>query len=157
MFPMNIKKYISEWTIKFLKNKDILQKNIVSIENSSEGSDRFKVNYKDKVMTCISSESIGNFPFLPSFGKDEFIWITTINSKENFESLVKNWEIISNYKNSAICFINPFSALDAKWIVKPYTHNLISDNSSLKLGLKAMYDAVEETTIEDFKLRASLS
>ena len=46
-------------------------------------------------------------------------------------------------KYLVVYFVNPFSKIEKKWIIYPSTHNRISDEASLKPGLRAMFDTVE--------------
>ncbi len=43
----NINSFLTEWTIDYIKNKDVLVKKIVAIEKNKEGFD-IVVKYKDK-------------------------------------------------------------------------------------------------------------
>ena len=69
--------------------------------------------------------------------------IVTLNSKENFDMIIKNWHKLISFKFLNIIFANPFSALDKKWVIFPYTHHKICDESSLENGLRAMFEMVE--------------
>ena len=69
--------------------------------------------------------------------------IVTLNSKENFGAMLKNWNKLIDFKFLNIIFINPFSETDKKWIVFPCTHNKICDESSLESGLKSIFETVE--------------
>ena len=70
-----------------------------------------------------------------------------LNSSENFSFLTKNWDKFTDLKKLAVYFVNPFSKTEKKWIIHPYTHSKITEKSSLKQGLKSMFDTVETTSI----------
>ena len=151
---MEIKEYVDDWALKFIKNKDIIFRKIVSIESSSNEFYDAKVIYKDKIQYLVSRAKLEEIINLfPKISNDFYLWITVVNSKENFNFLIKNWDRFMEYKNISICFINPFSSTDVKWIVNPYTHNIISEKSSLNAGLKAMYETVEPISEEEFSLK----
>ena len=68
---------------------------------------------------------------------------------------MKSWKRLIDFKFLNIIFVNPFSGFDKKWIVFPYTHHRVCDESSLELGLKSMFDMVEP--IEEKELIAKIS
>jgi|SRR3989344_4023970 len=135
--------FLVRWTLDFLKNKDILTKRIVSIENNKDGFDMY-IKYKDRdqyVMVIPQLKDIG--AMIGKISNDSYFTIVALNSSENFEVLLKSWKKFIDFKFLNIIFVNPFSGLDKKWIVFPYTHHRVGDESSLELGLKSMFDMVE--------------
>jgi len=161
--------FLVDWTINFIKNKDIVAKKIEKIENGKDGFDLY-VKYKDKeqyfiiapnladidsiMQRIVSCERVRNEAHSHSTDKLHFT-IVTLNSKENFEAMLKSWDKLINFKFLSIIFVNPFSDLDKKWIVFPYTHHKISDDSSLKNGLKTIFEMVEP--IEEQQLIAKIT
>lgn len=139
--------YLLQWTISFVKNKDIVAKKIQDMENSKDGFDLY-VKYKDREQYFIIAPAINDIDsMLQRLNNESYFSIITINSAENFEIVLKNWNKFIHFKFLNIIFINPFSEADKKWIVFPHTHHKICDESSLKSGLKslfAMVDAIEE-------------
>lgn len=147
--------FLVEWTINFIKNKDITAKKIEKIENGKDGFDLY-VRYKDREQYFIIAPNIIDFDSLIQKINNNFYFsIVTLNSKENFEIILKNWNRLTGFKFLNIIFINPFSGLDKKWIVFPYTHQRICDESSLKTGLKSMFNMVEP--IEEEQLAAKIT
>ena len=135
--------FLVRWTLDFLKNKDILTKKIVSIENNKDGFD-MHIKYKDRDQYVIVIPQLNNIDALVrKISSDSYFTIVALNSAENFEALLKNWKRFIDFKFLNIIFVNPFSGLDKKWIVFPYTHHRVCDESSLELGLKSMFDMVE--------------
>ena len=57
--------------------------------------------------------------------------IVLFNSGENFNAVIKNWDRLIEEPKFSIIFVNPFSPLEKKWIVFPYTHSRICDEKSL--------------------------
>ena len=135
--------FLVNWTINFVKNRDILSKKIEHIENGRDGFDLY-VKYKDKEQYFIIIADIAHIDaIIQRMNSNSHFSIVTLNSKDNFGILLKNWDKLIDYKFLSIIFINPFSKIDKKWIVFPHTHQKISDASSLKNGLKSMFEMVE--------------
>ena len=138
--------FLVEWTINFVKNKDIISKKIEQIENGKDGFDLY-IKYKDREQYFIIITKIADIDSIIRkisgfVNETTYFSIATLNSKENFNIIVKNWNKLINFKFLNIIFVNPFSELDKKWIIFPYTHHKICDESSLENGLKAMFELV---------------
>ena len=147
--------FLADWTISFIKNRDIVAKKIEQIENGKDGFDLY-VKYKDKEQYFIIAPNLADIDLIMQKMNDIFHFtIVTLNSKENFDSVLKSWSKLINFKFLSIIFVNPFSQLDKKWIIFPHTHHKISDESSLKSGLKAMFEMVEP--IEEQQLIAKIT
>ena len=147
--------FLVDWTINFIKNKDIISKKIEHIENGKGGFDVY-VKYKDREQYFIIVPNIVDIDsIIQKINNDSYFSIVTLNSKENFDSILKNWNKLINFKFLNIIFANPFSEMDKKWIIFPYTHQRICDESSLKNGLKSMFDMVE--SIEEGQLIAKIT
>ena len=140
-----IVKFIREWTVGYVKHRDILTKNIIDIK---EEPDRVIVKFKDKEQVFLIRPTVDD-SLVEEIKKDENISIVVLNSKENLNFLIKNWSKLIKFEKITIFFINPFSELDTKWFISPYVHNRICDKDSLKLGLKTMFETVESTTEKD--------
>lgn len=137
----NINSFLVDWAIRFLENRDAIRKNIVKVEKSKEGFD-FVIHYKDSIKYFFVKENLENDIFNEIKNK-ESVGIFTLNNKENVKFVVVNWKEYAEMRFLGIYFINPFSNLDKVWILRPYVHDKICDNSSLELGLKSMSDMVE--------------
>ena len=136
--------FMVEWTENFLKNKDILTKKIVSIERNKGGFDLF-IKYKDREQYVSVVAELKNLDsIINKINNNSYFTIVALNSKENFEALLKNWKRLVDFKFLSIMLVNPFSGLDKKWIIFPCTHHKICDESSLELGLKSMFGTVEQ-------------
>ena len=150
-----LRSFLADWTVNFIKNKDIVAKKIEQIENGKDGFDLY-VKYKDKEQYFIIAPNLADIDSIMQKINNKFYFtIVTLNSKENFDSVLKSWSKLINFKFLSIIFVNPFSQLDKKWIIFPYTHHKISDESSLKSGLKAMFEMVEP--IEEQQLIAKIT
>ena len=147
--------FLLDWTINFIKNKDIISKKIEKIENGKDGFDLY-VKYKDREQYFIIAASIADIDsIVQRLNSNSYFSIVTLNSKENFDIIIKNWSRLIGFKFLNIIFVNPFSDMDKKWIVFPHTHHKICDESSLENGLKAMFEMVEP--IEEQQLAANIT
>ena len=147
--------FLVEWTTNFIKNKDIVAKKIEKIENGKDGFDLY-VKYNDREQYFIIAPNIIDVDhIIQRLNNDFYFSIVTLNSKENFEVILKNWNRLINFKFLNIIFVNPFSELDKKWIIFPHTHHKICDESSLENGLKSMFNMVEP--IEEYQLIAKIT
>ncbi len=85
----------------------------------------------------------------PSNG--ETIYVVTFNTKDNLESLEKQWKKFSEHRNVIVIFLNPKSKLDKKWSIHPYVHNMICDEKALHTGLKSLTENVEQIKKADIE------
>lgn len=138
-----LRSFLLDWTINYAKNKDVVSKKIESIESGKGGFDLY-IKYRDREQYFIISPVIPDItPIIQKLRNDAYISIVTLNSRENFDALMKNWGNLVSFKFLNIIFVNPFSETDKKWIIFPHTHQKICDEGSLKTGLKSMFDMVE--------------
>lgn len=135
--------FLIDWTINFVKNKDIVAKKIEKIENGKDGFDLY-VKYKDREQYFLITPNIADIDsIIQKINNNSYFSIVTLNSRENLEIILKNWNRLVDFKFLSIIFVNPFSELDKKWIVFPHVHHKICDEASLENGLKAMFGMVE--------------
>lgn len=146
-FMDKIKEFLAEWTISFLRNKDIIAKKIESIEQNKEGFD-LKVVYKDKTQFFLAIMKIVDMSRILESFKDEngHYGIVTFNMQENVDAMINNWDKLCKFRFLSVYFINPWSDADKKWIIYPYTHNNICERDSLAMGIKSMSEMVEFLT-----------
>jgi len=147
--------FLVDWTINFIKNKDIISKKIEHIENGKDGYDLY-VKYKNREQYFIIVPKIIDIgSIIQKVNNDFHFTIVTLNSKENFDMMCKNWNKLVGFKFLNIIFVNPFSDMDKKWIIFPHTHHKICDEASLETGLKSMFKMVEP--IEEQQLIAKIT
>jgi hypothetical protein len=147
--------FLADWTVNFIKNKDIIAKKIESIENGRNGFD-LHVRYRDREQYFIIAPSIADIGSIISrMDNKAYYSIVTLNSRENFDSMIKSWPKLVSFKFLNIIFVNPFSQLDKKWIIFPHTHHKVCDEASLENGLKSMFEMVEP--IEEAQLVAKIT
>lgn len=147
--------FMIDWAIQFVKNKDVVAKKIEKIENGKEGFDLY-VKYKDREQYFIIVPDIADInAIIKRINNNSYFSLVTLNSRQNFEAVVKNWSSLTSFKFLNVIFINPFSGLDKKWIVFPHTHHKVCDENSLETGLKSMFSMVEP--IEEEQLAAKIT
>ncbi len=144
--------YLVDWIIDYLKNRDLLFRKIDSIEKNKDGFDVY-FKFKDKEQFFVVMPVIKDVnAILSKFDSERNFGLVVFNTMGNFDFLVKNWDKLVQFKRLCIFFVNPFSQLDKKWIIYPFTHNGICERTSLERGLKAMFGMVSPLTekqIED--------
>lgn len=130
-------KELLEWTVTYLKQRDITLRKIVFM-NIDEEKKIIDVKYKDKqiMYRVIHELSDAALNYKEESQKDTVLICSNIES--NFNFLIKNWTKIAKIKNLSIIFVNLKN--NDKWLINPYVHNLIADSESLESGLKAIYD-----------------
>ncbi len=143
---MTANSYLIDWTINYLKNKDVFLKQIELIEKNKDGFDVY-VKFKGKEQFFIVKPIIeGIEGILPRFNENGYFGLVVFNTENNFNLLIKNWDKFVKFKNLCIYFVNPLSQLDKKWVIVPYTHNNICEKNTLEKGLRAMFEMVEPLT-----------
>ena len=142
--------FLKEWFIRFLHNRDLVRRNIVSI-SSKEGFN-FEVNYKDKAVNFLIMPVLEN-GILEKINNNENFGLITLNNSHNIKFLYINWKKFAGMRFLSLYFINPFSDADKAWILCPYVHDSICDKGSLETGLKAMAGMVEYIDYEKIEER----
>lgn len=149
MVDNNPVKFLKEWIIRYLKNKDIITKKIVSIEEKEES---FILTRADKKQEFFVEPFLNDLNNTLSKLKAEHKSLVCLHTKENFDTLLKEWKkFVDIGRNFMVYFVNPFSKTERVLVLSPHTHNMISDEDSLVMGLKTMAENVEYTTEEEVK------
>jgi hypothetical protein len=130
---------IMGWGTSYIKYRDLVAGKIKDMQVEK---DRLKITNKDD-----SHEEVLAMPDLSKMDiaavKLPTVFIT-LNKKDNLKFLTDKWKALSAVKEISIIFINPDSQLDTKWIIRPYVHARICDDKTLKVGLKSMFEMVDE-------------
>lgn len=145
--------YLVDWVINYLKNKDLYHKKIELVERNKGGFDIY-VKFKDREQFFVVTPLIEDINgVLFKFDPERYFGLVVFNTMSNFDVLVKSWDKFVKFKHLCMYFVNPFSQLDKKWIIYPYTHNNICEKGALEKGLRAMFEMVEPLTEEAIKDR----
>lgn len=138
------------WAINYEQNRDIILKKIKNIEKNADGYN-LKISYNEKEKFILVMPSLVNAEEIRFRLKEgRIVTIITINSEQNLDFIADNWKWLIDSPQLTIMFINPFSLIDDKWIIRPYIHNKISENGALEKGLKTMFETVAPITEKEF-------
>lgn len=139
---------LTEWITIFLRNKDMIKQQIVSVE---EKNHIVYVSYKgDKKQDSFCYEKeIALSEIISAAKKSDSdpnysLNVVCYNTPVNLQILIDHWQEFANHQRLMFYFVNPTSLTDIKWIVNPWLHNRVSDQKSLVTGLKSMASMVEE-------------
>lgn len=136
------------WTQTFVKQKDIIKQQLLSIEHKgnlvhtvgkdSQVHDYFVLEHLEQ----LSSLSVA----VEKSDADQryFISLVCYNTKKNLQYLQQHWQQLITHQRLTLFFVNPTSQTETKWILKPWLHHKITDPSSLATGLKSLFETVEE-------------
>ena len=145
----DVNTFLIEWFIRFLENKDVVRKNIVSIDPNKNGFD-LVVNYKDKTVNFILQVNL-EITILEKINKNGHFGLIVLNNVENLRFVYLNWKKLAEIMFLRLYFINPFSQKDKVWTLFPHIHDSICDKSSLETGLKSMSEMVEPVMGEEIR------
>ncbi|MGV8150429.1 MAG: hypothetical protein ACP5NV_01750 [Candidatus Woesearchaeota archaeon] len=122
------------WTETYIKNRDLTLKKIVNIK-IDEKKETIQVKFKDREVTHYIMPDLSEKIFVLEHGTKIIVCLNTIN---NFDFLIKNWQKTSKIKDMSFIFVN--IKQNDKWLINPYVHSLIADPESIETGLKTMFD-----------------
>ena len=146
---MHVNSFLIDWSVRFLENKDFIQKQIENIKKNKNESN-FIIHYKDNVKYFALKTNLEEDIF-NKLKNDEHFGIITLNTSSNISFVVNSWEKLIKFKFLSIYFINPFSKLDKVWILFPCVHDKICDKTSLEQGLKSMSGMVEQINYNELE------
>ncbi|PIN80729.1 hypothetical protein COV11_03390 [Candidatus Woesearchaeota archaeon CG10_big_fil_rev_8_21_14_0_10_30_7] len=125
---------LKNWVILFLNNQDLAKKDILEIQEISNTKLLIKRNSQDQTVLLMPDLKFEELK------ENQNVLIITLNKKSNIDLTIKNWKELSQKKNLDLIFLN--STLENKWILNPYTHNIICDKQTLKQGLLTIAENV---------------
>jgi hypothetical protein len=132
-------KVLLEWAENYIRYKDSVQGKIRDLKLEKDRIVIFNKDDSKELALCLPELSKLDLASIK-----EPTLVVTPNRKENLKFLTDSWKALASRKEITIAFINPNSSLEVKWIIKPYVHDRICDEKSLKIGLKAMFETVDE-------------
>jgi len=147
--------FLVDWIETYLKNHDLIARQIEKIERQQGKFDLIVHHKTGKIKIVVVKEILDNFEsIIKEFGEEEPNTehiLVILNNKENIHKLVEKWSILYPRKNLAVYFVNPFSKTDTKWVIYPHTHDRITEKPSLKPGLESLSLNVEEITVQELE------
>lgn len=133
---------LMSWTKQYIQQKDLFKKEIVNI--SQEAPWDLIVTLKDGTKRLYKIEKECNADeLLPLLGTDP-VFLIVPNTKKNLDTLIQHWKAFKTYPKLCFIFVNPASTTETKWLLYPYTHDRVTETESLALGLKSLFETVEE-------------
>lgn len=133
---------LKEWTVHYLRNKDVLTKNIEKIEENKEGWDLI-IKQKSGDRYCLIMPEIKDIDKVIEKLDSLNVLLVVLNTKKNLDAVINSWKSLVDHPKFCIMFVNPDSELEKKWIIYPHTHHKITEKGSLKKGLKSLFLTVE--------------
>jgi hypothetical protein len=130
-------KYLLDWFVRYIKNRDLAFRKISSVKE--EGNKVIVENKDGKKIHYYVEPFPEDFGKLAAGMKEESKGLVIYNTPENFENMIKAWKKLASVPDLTIYFVNPFSKIERRWIIRPHVHDKISDADSLKEGLNSMY------------------
>ena len=125
-----------EWTIFYVKNKDMIKKEMTDykiIKDSISFEYRNNKNHTYQIRPELDDSIMSNIL------KDN-VTIVCLNKLENLNFMIKVWEKLIPNKTLSFVFVN--AKENQKWAVTPYIHDKISDKNSLKAGLRSLFESI---------------
>lgn len=137
---MDVKKVLQEWAVIYIKNKDVMQKSITSIDENVDGFD-FIVRKSSGDQFFLIRPEFSDVDEVVSKGADKQLGLVVLNTRENLNKVISGWDKLCRLKGLCIYFVNPKS--NGKWLLFPYTHEQITERAALKRGLESLFSMVE--------------
>jgi len=134
---------LREWTVHHIKQKDMIARDLVSYK---EEGDKVLCEYKEGrkiIFYCIENLDLSR---IKTVNDNEASTFVCLCNEHNFKLLVDNWNLFKTKQNLTFIFLNPEMA--EKWVIKPFIHTKIADSTTLKQGLRTMYDTCMGTSKE---------
>ena len=143
--------YLRDWTLRYIKNKDLILKKIVSTEELEDGFHLVKKDNEQRFFVePFFTDVDATLKKVKAYEHNKAL--VFYHTKENYDALLKHWKnFVDVGRDFTLFIINPFSKTDRVLTLSPYTHNLIADPDSLDTGLKTMSGNVEFTTEKEIK------
>lgn len=133
---------LKDWIISFLKNKDIVSRDIVSIKENIDGFD-FVIEGSGKRFVLVVPKLSADDSLFAKVSTTSVL-LVVFNSRQNLEFLIANWQKFVLNPKLCIFFVNPESSHDKKWIIYPQTHNSLIEPAALRQGLETLFSGVDE-------------
>lgn len=137
---------LTDWTEQYVKNKDLLLKNVVNITRN-EGDWTLSVIKKDGVQHFLVIPHLESIETVTSkLQPDTNACLVVLNTRKNLDIVAENWSELAKHPRLCVIFANPDSSTDKRWIIFPHTHDKITERRTLKQGLESLFAMVEPHT-----------
>jgi hypothetical protein len=122
---------LREWTVLYVKHKDILTR---KLEGHDDQGGRLMFRFKDHNMHAYAMERLQ----VPERLEGKTL-LVTLQNEENISFLLKHWNEFAQHKGLTMIFVNP--EVNEKWFIIPHTHAQISD-PNIETGIRALAENV---------------
>ena len=141
--------YLKQWALQHVKNRDLYYRKIQSLEEQETG---FLITRKDgERHIYLVIPFLESTAFLETLKPYQHCTVVAVQCKENLQFLVQHWKEFAQFKRMfSMIFANPASHTEKCWILYPMTHDLVTEDKSLKTGLESVAVNTEYTTREQF-------
>ncbi|MDO8480977.1 MAG: hypothetical protein Q7S65_04125 [Nanoarchaeota archaeon] len=121
---------LKTWALNYFKSRDAFTKSIIAIEDAPDG---FSIQYKGR------KDKVVIVPQIASASKEAIVTsqcLVTLNEPKNIDALIARWPEFKT-RDMKLIFVLP-SQPHKKWVLNPFAHARVCDESSLKRGLYAL-------------------
>lgn len=130
---------LEEWILQYRKHRDLVFRKIASIE----GKNPILIRNKDETTEQIYVQS--SCSTFEKYNKETTpTIIVVLNTEANIQAMLHEWDILAKNKYLSVMFVNPDAQGEKRWIIRPYTHNRISERAALKTGIMSIAEQVEK-------------
>jgi hypothetical protein len=117
------------WAKQYFEHKDIFKQEIDSIEELEETLTITKKNGIQEVVILYAKFK----------GKcEKKTWVVAQNTTQAVDTVISEWSTLSQEEKIRLIFID--LTTNKFWLLHPYTHARIADDSKLKEGLRALQE-----------------
>jgi hypothetical protein len=124
---------LTDWTVLYVKHRDVIAKKLVDVKQEK---DHITFTYKDGVTVGYALEKLA-VPALNT--KQNKAIITTLQTKENVDFLIKHWKDFSSHNGLTMIFVN--LKTNEKWLIHPHTHSQIAE-AKFEPGVRSLADSI---------------
>jgi hypothetical protein len=138
-----IQEELMDWVEHYIKNRDLIAKQVVNIMRHEEGWSLRVVKQQGQQWYLVEPH-LENAESITSRMKEETdACLVVLNTKKNVDVIATHWKDLVKYPKLCIIFVNPNSETDKRWIIFPHSHHKIIEPKTLKKGLQSLYNTVE--------------
>lgn len=156
MAPIGAFEGLKQWALLYVRHRDLPLRRISGIKDAGYG---FVIANSDGTLTSCVIQPLfkdvhRDFIKAAASADKKSVLIVTLSNEENIKAVYSMWDALAASQCLLIIFVNPFSAQEEKWVLKPFLHDRVCDRASLLQGLKAMAELVEPVDAETMAVLA---
>lgn len=124
---------LHEWTTIYLKQRDLIKREIARLEETEQGLLKHKNDGSTELIIIKEKLDPADLAKAPRI-------ITCLNTKDNLRTLQEHWTDYAGQPQLLLIFASPKT--NEQWLIKPHHHDKIADEESLHAGLVAMHENI---------------